>query len=112
MKKLLNEIKEYLQLHKEIKAVSFDIFDTVLLRHVQEPCDVYLETGKLLQLPQGFSPEEYLYVRRQAQQNLQRRKEEESGSAEVNLREIVAEIPHLLEYVNLQIQTYLSYSPI
>jgi len=93
MKKLLDEIKEYLQLHKEIKVVSFDIFDTVLLRHVEEPCDVYLEVGKLLNLPKGFTPEEYQYVRRQAQQNVQRRKEEESGSAEVNLREIVTEIP-------------------
>jgi len=93
MKKLLNEIKEYLQEHKEIKAVSFDIFDTVLLRQVEESDDVYLEAGKCLELPEGFTPEEYQYVRRRTQQNVQRKKEETSGSAEVSLREIVAEIP-------------------
>ena len=92
MSRFSEEIKKYLQLHKEIQAVSFDIFNTVLLRYVQSPEDIFFETGKKLTLPDGLTAEEYKYIRRQIQHDIQRKKEAESGSAEVTLGEITGEI--------------------
>lgn len=92
MNNLSEEIKEYLQLHKEIKAVSFDIFNTVLLRYVQKPEDIFFEAGKKLVLPDELTAEEYKYIRQQIQRNIQCKKEAENGSAEVTLEEIACEL--------------------
>lgn len=92
MNNLSDEIKEYLQLHKEIKAVSFDIFNTALLRYVQRPEDIFYNAGKKLMLPDGLTAEEYKNIRQQIQRNIQSKKEAETGSAEVTLEEIACEL--------------------
>lgn len=93
MSRFQEEIKKYLKLHKEIKAIGFDVFNTVLLRYVHSPEDIFYETGKKLKLPEGITAEEYKYIRQQVQRNIQREKEVVSGSAEVALEEIVEAMP-------------------
>lgn len=96
MSRFVEEIKNYLIEHSEIEVVSFDIFNTVLLRNVGDEEDVFEEAGKHLTLPDEFTAEEYKYIRQQTQRNIQRKKEAESGSAEVSLEEVADAMPEWL----------------
>lgn len=93
MSKFIDEIKKYLTEHDSVKVVSFDIFNTVLLRYANKPEDVFEEAGKLLNLPFGITAEDYKYIRIQTQKEIQDKKKLMVGTAEVNLEEIVSGLP-------------------
>lgn len=97
MSKFVDDVKNYLTEHSEIKAVSFDIFNTVLLRYVHKPEDIYEAAGKRMKLPTGITPEDYRYIRMQTQKKLQTKKEKAVGTAEVSLEEIVAGLPDWID---------------
>lgn len=93
MSKFVTEIKNYLTEHRNIKVVSFDIFNTVLLRYVSKPEDVFEEAGKRLDFPPGITAEDYKYIRVQTQRNIQTKKQLAEGTAEVDLEEIANGLP-------------------
>lgn len=97
MSRFVDEIKNYLTEHSEIKVVSFDIFNTILLRYVQNPEDVFEEAGKRIKLPVGVTAEDYKYIRLQTQRTLQETKKQKAGNAEVTLQEIAEHLPDWID---------------
>lgn len=97
MSRFVSEVKNYLTEHSEIRAVSFDIFNTILLRYVYKPEDIYEAAGKQMKLPTGITPEDYRYIRQQTQKRVQMAKEKAVGTAEVSLEEIVSELPNWID---------------
>lgn len=97
MSEFIENVKRYLAEHTEIKMVSFDIFNTILLRYAEQPEDVYTEAGKRLQLPLGITAEDYKYIRVQTQRTVQSAKKKRTGSAEVSLEDITAELPKWID---------------
>lgn len=107
MSKFVTEIKNYLTEHRNIKVVSFDIFNTVLLRYVSKPEDVFEEAGKRLDFPLGITAEDYKYIRVQTQKNIQTKKQLAEGTAEVDLEEIANGLPAWIngkEAINAEVQ--------
>ena len=97
MSEFIDNIKRYLTEHSQIEMVSFDIFNTILLRYAEQPEDVYAEAGKRLQLPLGITAEDYKYIRIQTQRTVQSAKKKRTGSAEVSLEEITAGLPKWID---------------
>ena len=93
MSKFVDTVKAYLMRHKEVSVVSFDLFNTLVLRYVQTPEDVFWKAGSRMQLPPGITAEDYKYVRQQAQKRAQTEKKKNTGTAEVNLRDIAEHLP-------------------
>lgn len=84
------EIK-FLSLNKEIKVVSFDLFDTLIIRNVPTPEDVF----ELVQIryrrihPDKKFEIDFAVLRRNAEK-LARKKNKENGKKEITLEEIYA----------------------
>lgn len=97
MSEFIDNVKRYLTEHSEIKMVSFDIFNTILLRYAEQPEDVYAEAGKRLQLPLGITAEDYKYIRIQTQRTVQSAKKKRTGGAEVSLEDITAGLPKWID---------------
>lgn len=107
MSKFADEIKKYLTEHDSVTAVSFDIFNTVLLRYVRKPEDMFEEAGKLLSLPFGVTAEDYKYIRMRAQKAIQDKKKLTVGTFEVNLEEIANGLPAWIndrEAINAEVE--------
>lgn len=107
MSKFADEIKKYLTEHRNVKVISFDIFNTVLFRYVNKPEDVFEEAGKLLNLPLGITAEDYKYIRMQTQKTIQDKKKLTDGTFEVNLEEIANVLPAWIngrEAINAEVQ--------
>ena len=77
--------------YSKYELISFDIFDTLLLRAVAKPIDIFeilWEKSEILHLI-DISPKEFVKVRVEMERNARNKKK----SREVNLREIYAEMP-------------------
>ena len=79
------------------KVLSVDIFDTLLWRRAPEPADAFLVLGQQLQnsahLTSHISPVAFAELRRSAQAKARERAFVASGSREVSLSDIYAELP-------------------
>ena len=97
MNVMMKKISEYLVTHKEIKVISFDIFDTVLFRMVRKPEDVFEIVGKKAIekniLPDYITPIIYKNIRIEAERKARMLKMEHENIDEVTLEEIVACLP-------------------
>lgn len=93
MSRFVEDVKKYLTEHGEITTVSFDIFNTLLLRYVQKPEDVFEEAGRRMELPPGITAEDYRYIRLQTQKVVQKTKKQKTGNAEVSIMEIAKQLP-------------------
>lgn len=64
MEDLITSIKEELNIHKEVRVISFDIFDTLLFRMVRKPDAVFEIVGRKAVesgiLPEHITPVVYL----------------------------------------------------
>lgn len=74
--------QEILQMLKSFDVVSFDVFDTLILRNLLNPADVFYLTGMKLGIS-GFKA-----LRERAQREAVRRKKEQGQGIEVTLSEI------------------------
>lgn len=96
---ILKRIKEYEQNHI-IKAVSFDIFDTLLFRTVQKPTDIFEKTGtravEVGAIPTYLTGEDYRTFRIKAEKKAREIEKEKSGSTEITYQQIFEAMP---EYV-------------
>ena len=66
--------------------VSFDVFDTLILRPFAKPADLFMIIGGRLKCS------DFLRIRREAEQKLRQKKFERDGTYEITLEEIYAEI--------------------
>lgn len=112
MNRLLQRIEQELKVYKEVKVVSFDIFDTVLFRMVKKPADVFelaARKGKEQGcLAEYITPVVYKNVRIAAEKKAREISRKERATAEVLLEDIIENMPsfcceksHLL---NLEIE--------
>ncbi len=90
----LRSILQHIEAHRhELKAVSFDFFDTIVHRLSDKPHDLFLLLGARLKsrgrLNQDLLPAEYRQIRRTAEQ-LARQNATQVRRADVNLQEIHA----------------------
>ena len=70
-------------------VISFDVFDTLLLRFFSDPADVFYLIGMELDYP------DFRRIRTEAEAAARRKKKRTSGTAEVTLEEIWAEVERL-----------------
>jgi|DewCreStandDraft_1066081.scaffolds.fasta_scaffold00095_95 glycosyltransferase involved in cell wall biosynthesis/FMN phosphatase YigB (HAD superfamily)/tetratricopeptide (TPR) repeat protein len=85
------------RLHPQIRAVSFDFFDTLVWRWTAEPTGVFSEVGRRLQesgrLPRHVSPADYRVYRRMAEVRArERRLVEAPESEDITLQQILREL--------------------
>lgn len=96
----LREIENKLD---EVELVSFDIFDTLLLRTISKTEDIFLEVGKrMLELyPDyyGFSPEVFAGLRREAEMRARRKAKDKNDADEITLDGIYDEFQLACDYV-------------
>jgi len=100
---------------KEIRVVSIDIFDTLLFRACIQPSDIF---GKMFEKrPELFSPhlykEDWVALRREAEQRARRKMFECEEHYEVTLEDIYSRLPEkpfpVVELRNLEIQCEKEY---
>ncbi len=81
----------------DVKAISTDIFDTLVWRQVAEPADAFELIGERLRstgrLADGLSPAGFAALRREAEIEARLRRMREAGQAELPLDEIYALLP-------------------
>lgn len=92
---MIEQIIDMLKSNGEITTVSFDIFDTLLLRTVSEPTQVFV---RMFRLQPGLFPEytnedDWRNARVYAERMARKRALEEKGCHEVTLEKIYEEIP-------------------
>ncbi len=84
----------------QFKVLSVDVFDTLLWRQVPEPADVFLVLGQQLKdaghLAGHISPIAFAELRRAAQTSARERAFAATGSREVTLADIYAELPDII----------------
>lgn len=97
MNNLLTMIIEKLEKYKNIKIISFDIFDTILFRMVKKPEDIFKIAAKNAirekSLPYYITSELYKNIRKEAEKRARKLKVEKYGHAEVNLKDIMDCMP-------------------
>lgn len=97
MGNLVTSIKEELNIHKEIRVISFDIFDTLLFRMVRKPDAVFDIVGRkaveLGVLPKHITPVVYRNLRKEAEKKARDKKKISDGSEEVFLNDILSYLP-------------------
>ncbi len=82
-------------LNRHIRLVSFDIFDTALVRRVVEPSDVHFLTANRIGLTTAENVDHYVSCR-QAAEDRAREKAAEAGRTEVGIAEISSELQEFL----------------
>lgn len=92
---MIEQIIEIVRKNKELRAVSFDIFDTLLFRTAREPKDVfeamYFENQSYF--PEHTTEEDWRNSRVRAEREARAEKFKEISSYEVTLSEIYDKIP-------------------
>jgi glycosyltransferase involved in cell wall biosynthesis/FMN phosphatase YigB (HAD superfamily) len=82
------------------QIVSFDCFDTIIGRLLQEPTNLFLEVGRRLQQAKLFlhsiSPAEYRDIRRTAESLARQILMGKAGTSEVTLEEIYQQLTHVV----------------
>lgn len=90
----------------KISLLSFDIFDTLLFRKLPIPIDLFILLGELFQeeglLIPAVSAEVFPLMRIQAESTARFRKEEETESTEVNLKEIYWSLHGIFKHINVE----------
>jgi len=80
-----------------IRALSLDVFDTVVFRLVPQPSDLFTILGQRLQargaLAPGLSPGAFASLRRTAERHARQQLEEPAGSREAKLGDIWSALP-------------------
>ncbi len=80
-----------------IRLLSIDVFDTLVWRRVPEPADVFLMLGLALaaggKLAEDVSPAAFAELRRLAERTARAKAEAATGSREIRLADIYAELP-------------------
>lgn len=79
---------EALSFSKEIKVVSFDIFDTLLIRKIDPPDEIKKVVSSLISEILPISPNEYLFMRTVAEQQLRKRVRSMGFDDECSIEEI------------------------
>jgi len=83
-----------------VRLLSIDVFDTLLWRKVPEPKDVFLLLGRQLteagKLARHISPVMFAELRTRAEQTARERREAATGSREITLSDIYAQLPEFL----------------
>lgn len=96
---ILERIKEFGQDHA-VKAVSFDIFDTLLFRTVEKPTDIFVRTGeKAVEagvLPPYLDGEDYRTLRIKAEKKAREIEKKKNGTTEITYQQIFEAMP---EYI-------------
>lgn len=96
----IEDILEYLERQKEIKIISFDIFDTLLFRTVIEPKDVFNKIGEFAKekklIPEYIDNVEFRNIRIEAEKRSREKKYELKKTKEVVLEEIYQEMPNII----------------
>lgn len=97
---ILNRIRESEQDHA-VKAVSFDIFDTLLFRTVEKPTDIFAVTGEKAAdagiLPPYLNGEDYRTLRIKAEKRAREIEKKKSGTTEITYQQIFEAMP---EYIS------------
>lgn len=95
MKRLIDEIKDTLEKHTEIKAVSFDIFDTLLFRISVIPDRVfwYMYRKYRNAFPSFTTVGDWVSSRKIAEQEARRISKEIDGHEEISLADIYRHLP-------------------
>lgn len=97
---ILNRMKECDTNHV-LRAVSFDIFDTLLFRTVEKPTDIFARTGeravKLGVLPAYLDGEDYRTLRIKAEKKAREIEKKNSGTTEITYQQIFEAMP---EYIS------------
>lgn len=76
--------EEFAQELSRYDVISFDVFDTLLLRRVSHPADVFYLVGETLRYP------DFRQIRIRVEERARARKQKEQGVSEVTLEEIWA----------------------
>lgn len=96
----------------EIKLVSFDIFDTLIFRCVDEPKQIFTLIGSRAKnigaIPSYFADIEFEHLRVEAEKKARKIQKQNCGYDEVTLEEIYAVMPEIIQtesLINLEIDT-------
>lgn len=96
---ILKRIKECDRDHT-IKAISFDIFDTLLFRTVEKPTDIFEKTGtravEMGELPSYLNGEDYRTFRIKAEKKAREMEKKNSGTTEITYQQIFEAMPEYL----------------
>lgn len=97
MEDLITSIKEELNIHKEVRVISFDIFDTLLFRMVRKPDAVFEIVGRKAVesgiLPEHITPVVYRNLRKEAEKQARDKRKGLDGCEEIFLRDICVCLP-------------------
>jgi FMN phosphatase YigB (HAD superfamily) len=84
----------------DVQALSLDVFDTLLMRRVPRPTDVFLHLGQQLradgELPDSLAPQAFAELRERAEVMARDRAQQRGFGAEVSIEEIYRELPDFL----------------
>lgn len=95
--RLLSE-STILEALQKYDVVSFDLFDTILFRRTEKPTDVFMVMEERIGLAQ------FARQREQAEWAARQKKHRETGSYEINLREIYEAFPALTPAIRQELQ--------
>ena len=106
------EMLEIIRKDTEIKLVSFDIFDTLIFRCVEEPKQIFTLVGSRAKnigaIPSYFADIEFEHLRVEAEKKARKIQKQNCGYDEVTLEEIYAVMPEIIQtesLINLEIAT-------
>ncbi len=106
------EMLEIIRKDTEIKLVSFDIFDTLIFRCVDEPKQIFTLVGSRAKnigaIPSYFADIEFEHLRVEAEKKARKIQKQNCGYDEVTLEEIYAVMPEIIQtesLINLEIAT-------
>lgn len=81
------ELIETIQKHTSVKVISFDVFDTILMRKVRKPEEVFQKAGELSHI--NATPREYQEIRKRAEHMAYR-------NGEPSFDEVIAGVPQYI----------------
>jgi len=103
---------EYENIAGGVRLVSCDIFDTLLLRTVDHPADVFVSVGEELLKHKRFTheidPKSFKEIRIQAEKKARNVKKEQFGTREVTLLDIYEQVPFLVGDIAEAVQIELA----
>ena len=91
------------QINREtpVKVISFDVFDTLLFRNVENPKDIFAKVGEqAIQkgfLSNDYSGEDYRILRVNAEKRARALEKEKNGSTEISFSQIFDAMPEIIK---------------
>ena len=99
---MINKVIEKIQNNPDIRAISFDIFDTLLFRMVSEPAQVFekMYSPDKKNFPDYTNEEDWKNARIYAEQTARKKAFNETGSYEVTLDDIYNYVPTVYKHID------------